>query len=178
MFFQNSVSPFSRTTLLTALSVTTLFLLTACGGGGGDGDPGDPGNPGVAGLSQHGSTNSHTDSRLGQDCMDCHTNGPGIGVFISSGTAISAAGGYVEYYATSGRTGMPNVNLQIDAYGNFYTVTAIDLLTDGGSGSPGAYVTIVMPNGSRRNMPGNISHLTPSCNECHGAAGAGQPSAL
>lgn len=158
-------------TSLAATVIATLLLLTACGGGGGGGGGGNGGGA-VVGLSQHGSTNSHNDSRRGTDCMGCHTSsGPGSGAFITAGTSMTAAGGYVEYYADMARTDL-HARLEIDAYGNFYTVTAIDLLTPNGSGfSPGAYVTIVMPNGSRRNMPGNISHTSASCNECHSAAG-------
>jgi hypothetical protein len=108
--------------------------------------------------------------------MDCHTAGPGTGVFVTSGTAISAAGGYVRYYADSARTNL-RATLEIDAYGNFYTVNAIDVLTpDPTTGfSDGAYVTIVMPNGSTRNMPGSISHTSASCNECHSVVGDRSP---
>lgn len=130
---------------------------------------------GIVGLSLHGSTNSHTDSRRGQDCMICHTSGPGTGVFITSGTSISDAGGYAEYYADSARTDL-RARLEVDAYGNFYTVTPIDILTPNGSGlSQGAYISVVSANGARRNMPGAVSHISSSCNECHTVAGSSPP---
>jgi len=52
------------------------LVLTACGGGGDSNLENGGGDDGVVGLSQHGSTNSHNDSRRGTDCMDCHTRGP------------------------------------------------------------------------------------------------------
>jgi len=173
-----------RPTLLAVLSISAL-LLTACGGGGGgDSDPSGGGggggnNPGVVGISQTGSTNSHNDSRRGTDCMGCHTSGPGTGVFITSGTSIPAINGFVEYYADLARTDR-RARLPVDAYGNFYTVTAIDILTanipiGNGFASLGGYVTIVMSNGSRRNMPGSISHTTAACNFCHSGPGARSP---
>jgi hypothetical protein len=165
---------FHRTAAFAPLPVivATMLLLTACGGGGG-GDGG--GGGGVVGLSQHGSTNSHNDSRRGTNCMDCHTSGPGTGTFITAGTSIPATGGYVEYYSDSARTDL-HARLEVDAYGNFYTVTAIDLLTPNGSGfSPGAYVTIVTAGGSRRNMPGIISHSSAGCNDCHSTTGTQSP---
>ena len=179
MVFQTNAPTSTRTALLSATSIATLLLLTACGGGGGGGGTGG-GNPGVIGLSQHGSTNSHTDSRRGQNCFDCHTNPPGngtgTGTFITAGTSIGATGGYVEYYADMARTNL-RARLEVDGNGNFYTVTAIDVLTPNGSGlSPGGYVTIVMASGSRRNMPGGISHTTAGCNDCH--SGPGTQSAL
>ncbi|HEC19211.1 MAG TPA: hypothetical protein ENI97_07690 [Gammaproteobacteria bacterium] len=163
--------------VISALASISLLILAACGGGGGGGGDtgGAGGNPGVLGLSQHGSTNSHSDSRRGSDCMDCHTSGPGTGVFITAGTSISGTGGYVEYYADTARTDL-RARLEVDAYGNFYTVTAIDILTPNGSGfSQGAYVSVVMPNGSRRNMPGIVSHTSAGCNACHSSTGTQSP---
>ncbi len=151
------------------------LVLTACGGGGDSNLGNGGGGDGVVGLSQHGSTNSHNDSRRGTDCMDCHTSGPGTGVFVTAGTSIGATGGYVEYYADSARTDL-RAKLEVDAYGNFYTVTAIDILTPNMSGlSQGAYVTIVMPGGATRNMPGIVSHTTAGCNDCHSVAGSRSP---
>lgn len=153
-----------------------LLVLTACGGGGDSNLGNGGGDDGVVGLSQHGSTNSHNDSRRGTDCMDCHTSGPGTGVFVTAGTSIGGAGGYVDYYADMARTDR-RARLEIDAYGNFYTVTAIDILTpDNISGfSPGAYITVVMPGGAIRNMPGSVSHTSASCNVCHSAGGTQPP---
>lgn len=162
---------------LTALAIFSLLLLTACGGGGGGGggSGGSGGVVGVTGLSQTGSTNSHNDSRRGTDCLDCHTTGgSGTGVFVTAGTT-SASNGFVEYYADPARTDL-RARLEVDGYGNFYTVTAIDILTPNGSGfSQGAYVTIVTSGGSRRNMPGVISHLSAGCNECHSGPGTQSP---
>ena len=173
MHFHIGTASSFRQTLLSAFSITTFVLLTACGGGGGGGGTG--GNPGVLGLSQHGSTNSHTDSRRGTDCMNCHTSGPGTGVFVTAGTSISATGGYVEYYADQARTDL-RARLEVDANGNFYTVTAIDVLTPNGSGfSPGAYVTVVTAGGTHRNMPGQVSHTSAGCNQCHSGPGSQSP---
>ncbi|MCF6336809.1 MAG: hypothetical protein L3J84_02485 [Gammaproteobacteria bacterium] len=148
------------------------LLLTACGGGG-DSNLGNDG--GVVGLSQHGSTNSHNDSRRGTNCMDCHTSGPGTGIFVTAGTSIGGVGGYVDYYADMARTDR-RARLEIDAYGNFYTVTAIDILTPDNSGlSPGAYITVVMPGGATRDMPGVVSHTSASCNVCHSVSGTQSP---
>jgi len=164
---------------LLVLSISALlFVLTACGGGGGNNlgnGGGSSGSGGVVGLSKNGSTNSHNDSRRGTNCMNCHTSGPGTGVFITAGTSIGATGGYVEYYADMARTDL-RAKLEIDAYGNFYTVTAIDILTPGTNGfSEGAYVTIGMPSGAIRNMPGIVSHTTAGCNDCHSATGSESP---
>jgi len=151
------------------------LVLTACGGGG-DSNLGNDGG-GVVGLSQHGSTNSHNDSRRGIDCMSCHSSGgSGTGVFVTAGTSVGGAGGYVDYFADMARTDR-GARLEIDAYGNFYTVTAIDILTpDNISGfSPGAYITVVMPGGVTRNMPGSVSHTSASCNVCHSAGGTQSP---
>jgi len=158
------------------LITLTLFalLLAACGGGGG-GDSSGGGVNGVVGISQTGSTNSHNDSRRGTDCMGCHTSGPGTGVFITAGTSIQAINGFVEYYADSGRTDI-RARLPVDAYGNFYTVTAIDILTPNISGfSQGAYMRVVMPDGSQRNMSGLVSHTTAGCNSCHRSGGSRSP---
>ena len=169
MVFQINTPTSTRTALLSAFSIATLLLLTACGGGGGSGS-------GVVGLSQHGSTNSHTDSRRGDNCLKsgCHaTGGTGTGVFITAGTATSAIGGYVEYYSSDTLRDSSTLvaKLQVDAYGNFYTVTGFGALTPNGAGfSPGAYVTVVTSSGTRRNMsPGVISHYQTSagCNNCH-----------
>lgn len=157
-----------RSVLLILVSIYAL-LLTACGGGG---------NPGVVDLSQTDSTNSHTDNRRGTNCLqsDCHTSGgAGTVVFITAGTSISATNGFVEYYADLARTDL-RARLPVDAYGNFYTVTAIDILTPNMSGfSLGAYMTIVMPNGSTRNMSGIVSHTTAGCNSCHRSGGSRSP---
>ncbi len=172
---------FARHPLLPLiLSISVLFfMLTACGSGSGNGKLGNGSNNddgGVIGLSQKGSTNSHNDSRRGANCMECHVNGgPGTGAFVTAGTAIQATGGYVEYYADLARTDL-RARLEVDAYGNFYTVNAIDLLTPNMSGlSPGAYITIVMPGGTTRNMPGAVSHTSASCNVCHSAGGTQSP---
>ncbi len=169
---------FARSVFLLVLSIFVLALvLTGCGGGGGgNGNPGGgSGDGGVVGLSQNGSTNSHNDNRRGTDCMNCHTNGPGTGAFITAGTSIGAAGGSVEYYADMARTDL-RAKLEVDAYGNFYTVTAIDILTPNNMNlSQGAYITIVMPNGSTRNMPGIVSHTSASCNVCHSTGGTQSP---
>ena len=172
MRFQISAPFFKNTPILSAFGIASLLLLTACGGGGGGGGGG--GNSGVIGLSQTGSTNSHTDSRRGQNCFDCHTNPPtgngtGTGTFITAGTT-GATNGFVEYYADSGRTDL-RARLEVDGNRNFYTVTPIDILTPNGSGlSLGAYVTIVTSSGSRRNMSGIVSHTTAGCNQCHGTS--------
>lgn len=161
-----------RSALLLAFSVFAL-LLSACGGGGGGGDE-SGGDPGVVGISQTGSTNSHTDGRRGTDCMGCHTSGPGTGVFITAGTT-RASNGFVEYYADMART-ILKAKLQVDGYGNFYTVTAIDILTPNAMNfSQGAYVTIVSSSGARRNMSGVISHTTAGCNFCHRSGGLRSP---
>ena len=176
MLFHSS-APFCNTTLIiSACSIASLLLLTASGGGGGVGDNGR--NPAVAGLSQTGSTNSHTDSRRGSNCFDCHTsnpgNGTGTGTFITAGTT-GAANGFIEYYSDSARTNL-RARLEVDGNNNFYTVTAIDILTPNGSGfSQGAYVTIVTSGGSRRNMGGIVSHTTAGCNECHRSGGVRSP---
>ncbi len=142
-----------------------LHVLTACGGGGDSHLGNGGGGSGVVGLSQHGSTNSHNDSRRGTDCMDCHTSGPGTGVFVTAGTAIGAID--VEYYADSARTDL-RASLEVDAYGNFYTVNAIDILTPDMNGfSQGADVTVVMPGEVTRDMSGIVSHTTAGCNDCH-----------
>lgn len=179
MRFQMTTPFFTINFILFAFSIASLLLLSACGGGGGGGDGG---NLGVPGLSQHGSTNSHSISdpqnRNGANCMDCHTNGPGTGVFITAGTARSAIGGYVEYYSSDTQRDASTLvaKLQIDAYGNFYTVTAIDVLTPVGNVSQGAYVSIRMPDNTRRDMsPAVISHTSAGCNECHRSGGVRSP---
>ena len=172
MVFQINAPTSTRTALLSAFSIATLLLLTACGGGGGGGGSGG-GNPGTEGISETGSTNSHNDTRRGQDCMDCHTSGPGTGIFITAGTTGSS-NGFVEYYADIARTDL-RARLPVDGYGNFYTVTPIDILTNTGGGSLGAYVTIVTSTGGTRNMPGVISHLSAGCNDCHSGPGTQSP---
>lgn len=168
---------FTNTLTLSAICIASLLLLTACGGGGSGGGSG--GGAGVVGLSQTGSTNSHTDSRRGSDCFDCHTNPPtgngtGNGTFITAGTT-GAVNGFVEYYSDSARTNL-RARLEVDGNNNFYTVTPIDILTPNGSGfSQGAYVTIVTSTGSRRNMPGVISHTSAGCNDCHSGPGSQSP---
>lgn len=174
MVLQTNAPTSTRTALLSAFSIATLLLLTACGGGGG-GDSDNGGTLGVVGLSQHGSSNSHNDSRRGQNCFNCHTNPPGngtgTGTFITAGTTTSTIGGYIEYFSDSGRNNLV-ARLEIDAYGNFYTVTPITELTpDPMSGfSLGTYVSVVTAGGSRRNMGVAVSHTTAGCNECHGSS--------
>ena len=166
MLLQTNAPTSTRTALLSAFSIATLLLLTACGGGGG----GDDDNGSVAGLSQHGSTNSHNS---GQNCFNCHTddpgNGTGEGTFITAGTATSAIGGYVRYYSDIARTDLL-AELEIDAYGNFYTVTAIDDLIPMPTFSVGTYVSVFPAGGSRRDMGVKVSHSTAGCNECHGSS--------
>jgi len=191
MPFQISARFFKISHILSAFSIALLLLLTACGGGGGgDGDDGGDGDGGggggVAGLSQHGSTNSHTDNRRGDNCLKsgCHSaGGSGTGVFITAGTAMSAIGGYIEYYSSDTLRDPSTLvaKLQIDAYGNFYTVTPIDVLTpnipngSGGFASQGGYVTVVSPGGTKRNMSGLITHTNSGCNFCHRLGGVKSP---
>ncbi len=171
-------SLFSRHSLLPlALSISVLSsMLTACGSENGKLGSGGNDDGGVVGLSQKGSTNSHNDSRRGANCGECHVNGgPGTGAFVTAGTSIQAAGGYVEYYADLARTDL-QATLEIDAYGNFYTVSAIDILVPDMNGfSQGAYITIAMPGEAARNMPGIVSHTSASCNVCHSVGGTQSP---
>ena len=171
MRFQIS-APFSKTShIISALSIATLLLLTACGGGGGDDD--DSGNNiGQVGTSSNNSTRSHN---AGVACSDCHkTGGTGQGIFTVSGTIYTsgagtavAPNGTVKIYSDMNRLNLVTT-LEVDAKGNFYTVNAIDGLTDTGGGIAGVYVTV-----GSRNMPGNVS--ASACNSCHGPSTATSP---
>ena len=157
-----------RTTLFATFSLAALLLLAACGGGGGSGG----GGAGVVGLSQHGSTNSHNG---GTDCLSCHSPGnSGTGNFATAGTASGSSGETVRFYSDSSRNNLV-AKLEIDAYGNFYTVTEIDELVYNPTlgYTPGVYVSIT--NGSNeRDMPGIITD-NPSCNFCHSGPGTQSP---
>jgi hypothetical protein len=116
----------------------------------------------------------------------CHaTGGAGTGVFITAGTAMSAIGGYIEYYSDDLLRDNSTLvaRLEVDANGNFYTETTFDALTPsiliGGTlYSPGAYVTRVTSSGTKTRMsPAVISHEPTSagCNECHRTGGVKSP---
>lgn len=146
-----------------AVTLSAALALGACGGpapgGGGDG-----GVSGEYGLSHTGSTRSHN---VGQDCLNCHKEGGiGDGVFSVAGTvyngATPATSGSVYLYADLAKTVLV-ATLEVDAYGNFYTIEPISQLS-GPGGVAGVYAKV---NGT--SMPGVVSNG--SCNECHSPAG-------
>jgi hypothetical protein len=155
-----------RHTFALALILSTALTLGACGGGGGGSGGSDGGgDTGEYGISHSGSTRSHN---AGENCMSCHkTGGTGDGVFSVAGTVYNgsspAASGTVYLYADKAQT-MLITTLEVDAYGNFYTIDTVAELTDSGAGIAGVYAKV---NGST--MPGVVSNG--SCNECHSPAG-------
>lgn len=150
-----------------ALSLSAALALGACGGAP-SGDGGDGGVISEVGVSHTGSRLSHNDSRRGADCMTCHkSGGTGQGVFTVAGTAYNgsspASSGTVYFYTSNSRTTLITT-LEVDAYGNFYTVDPISQLTDTGGGVAGVYVNV-----DSASMPGLVSNG--SCNECHSPDG-------
>jgi hypothetical protein len=141
------------------LPLAAASLLTACGGPASS-EGGDGAVSGEYGVSHTGSTRSHN---VGQDCLNCHkTGGIGDGVFSVAGTVYNgstpATGGTVYLYADKAQTVLLKT-LEVDAYGNFYTIDAIAELS-GPGGVAGVYAKV-----NNSTMPGVISNG--SCNNCH-----------
>lgn len=95
----------------------------------------------------------------GQNCMNCHySEGRGEGWFTVAGTVFGNPGdGVVRIYRDPNLA--PVAEIQMDAFGNFYTTNALDF-------SGGLYVMIEDQNGQQKFMGDKIT--TGQCNLCHG----------
>jgi hypothetical protein len=117
-------------------------------------------------ISQHGTTNSHTDERRGQDCMSCHYEGNNQYVYTVAGTVYQQdnpdnyyPNSTLYFYTQPEAKGELVLTLEVDKNGNFYTTEAVDL-------SGGLYPTVVgNANNDPLHMP--IGTINGGCNICH-----------
>ena len=153
-----------------------LGVLVGCGGGddaptpagGGGGGGGGPGPTGVM-ISSHGATNSHTDDRQDQNCMNCHTTGNNQYVYSVAGTVYQLddfnaiyPDATINFYSGANGSGVLLGSVEVDANGNFYTTESMDLST-------GAYPAIIGNQGEPPVYMGNfITHG--ACKNCHGSS--------
>ena len=112
-------------------------------------------------ISRNGEDESHN---MGLNCLNCHTNGPGEGLFKIAGTLYDSTlvntvpNGRVEFYdAASG--GNLKYTLEVDANGNFYTTENINF-------GSGLYPKVIAPNGDSKMM--NSPFSGGGCAFCHG----------
>ena len=163
---------FSLITLLLAFSV----LVAQCDKDDYENNPGSSNNTGNGGgygyeydddeESRHFSTESHN---MGQACMQCHDGSDREAPrFTVAGTVYKAGGqetapnGYVTLYSEANAQGKMVLRLEVDAYGNFYTVRPIDW-------SNGLYPVVEGATGGRSVM--SISTTQGNCNSCHTDSG-------
>jgi hypothetical protein len=121
-------------------------------------------------ISQHGTTNSHTDERRGQNCMDCHNEGNNEYVYSIAGTVYQQddPGSYypnstVYLYTKPEAKGELVLTIEVDNNGNFYTTEFIDL-------SVGLYPTVI-GNASDDPLHMPVSTTNGACNSCHSGDG-------
>lgn len=109
-------------------------------------------------ISRHGSNASHNN---GQNCMNCHTTGPGSGIFLVAGSVYDSASNapYADATIKLYSSGFVIKTIEVDAKGNFYTIEAVDFSTP-----VSASVTGI--SGSTRNMLSEVPNG--QCNSCHG----------
>ena len=141
-----------RLLLALLLAATTVFIISSCEKEDDDDD---------IEISENGDDDSHN---MGQNCMNCHTNGPGEGVFKIAGTVYDTAlvnpnpNSRVEFYdAPTG--GNLKYTLEIDANGNFYSSEHFDFGT-------GLYPKVISASGQSRSM--NSPFTGGGCASCHG----------
>ena len=113
-------------------------------------------------ISTYNDDESHN---AGQNCMNCHTpGGEGEGWFEVAGTVYDSTrtntypNATVKFYSGPNGTGTLHYNLQVDAFGNFYTTE--DMKAPGG-----LYVAV-----QGDNQTNHMQSILPSrnCNSCHG----------
>ncbi|WP_455375374.1 hypothetical protein [Kaarinaea lacus] len=155
-----------------------LLLLTGCGGSDtftGDNNTGDNNDVGGTNnipvlqtrISQHNTTISHTDTRRGRNCMECHYEGNNSIVYTIAGTVYQLddftavyPNATVKFYSGVNGGGALLATLEVDANGNFYTTEPMELTT-------GVYPMIEGTAGETPLHMGNfITHG--QCNSCHG----------
>ncbi len=121
-------------------------------------------------ISQHGTTNSHTDERRGQNCMDCHYQVNNEYVYTVAGTVYQQddpnsyyPNSTVYFYTKPEAKGDLVLTIEVDNNGNFYTTEAVDL-------SIGLFPTVVgNANDNPLHMPSSITNG--ACNSCHDGVG-------
>jgi len=158
--------------------IVLAIILVGCGGGdsgytpGGGNDGGSDidrggGNIEQQKISEHGATESHTDSRAAQNCMNCHYEGNNPYVYQVAGTVyqldnltLTYPNATIYFYSGPNGTGTEVGSIEVDANGNFYTTESFDF-------SLGVYPAIV---GSQGEPPIYMSNFIThgECNTCHG----------
>jgi hypothetical protein len=121
-------------------------------------------------VSQHGTTNSHTDERRGQDCLQCHVAGNNEYVYTVAGTVYQLEdptsvypNATIEFFTRPEGRGDLVLTLEVDQNGNFYTTQPIDFgeglfpAVSGNANEDPRY----MPNGT----------TSGGCNGCHNGQG-------
>lgn len=157
--------------LVYFLSILCLvIILSACS----DEDPAATTNDGPVTrvkISANGGTESHTDSRRGRNCMDCHYSGNNPYVYQLAGTVYQNGDNTIPYPNATvnirtgpGPTDDLVVSIEVDANGNFFTTQTFDL-------SGGVYASVEGNAGETPMHMGNfITHG--QCNRCHGSTTA------
>lgn len=121
-------------------------------------------------VSQHGTTNSHTDERRGQDCQQCHSLGNNDYVYTLSGTVYQAnnptevyPNATILFYNKPEAKGDLVLTVEVDNNGNFYTTEVLDF-------AEGLYPTV---EGNANEAPSHMPFSTTNgaCNSCHDGAG-------
>jgi hypothetical protein len=113
-------------------------------------------------ISSFDSDESH---RTGENCMNCHTKGgKGEGWFTVAGTVYDSTlettfpNSLVSLYQDASGAGSPEITIEVDALGNFYTTEEIDF-------NQGLYAAVT-GNMEKVLMIGPITDG--QCNSCHG----------
>ena len=160
-----------------SIVIIVSLILVGCGGGdsgytpsgGNNNDTIDPGG-GITEqpkISSYGATESHTDGRVGQNCMNCHYEGNNPYVYQVAGTVyqldnltIPYPNATIYFYTGPNGSGTEVASIEVDANGNFYTTESVDF-------SLGVYPAIV---GSQGESPIYMSNFIThgECNTCHG----------
>ena len=103
-----------------------------------------------------------------QNCMNCHNaEGDGEGIFSAAGSVYDttqiAPFPNAKVILYTGANGSGNVvkNIEVDAYGNFYTTESISFEND-------LFVSVLNPNGTETFM--NSPVVNGECNSCHGSS--------
>jgi len=120
-------------------------------------------------ISLNEGTDSHTDERRGQNCMDCHFAGNNRFVYQIAGTVYQAENNTIPYpNATINLRNGPGLedellaSVEVDVNGNFFSTEGFDFTS-------GVYPSVVGIGGEISLYMSNFT-ITGQCNSCHGVS--------
>lgn len=135
------------------LVTVSFFFLISCG---------KEENDDETNISHHNETRSHN---MGQNCFNCHKkDGSGKGIFTIAGTVYDSAGmvprpnGWIKFFTHPNGQGDLVKNLQVDAYGNFFTTEIVNI-------TMGVYAVAISEDSTALYMP--EPNVSGQCNNCH-----------